>query len=40
MFFGDEVLLTYYRCKYTTPEVDPRGWELKLKILPVSWFYE
>ena len=40
MFFGDEVLLTYYRCKYTTPKVDPRGWELKLKILPVSWFYE
>ena len=40
MFFRDEVLLTYYRCKYTTTEVDPRGWELKLKILPVSWFYE
>ena len=34
-FVGDEVLLTYYRSFY-----DKTGWELKLKILPVSWFYE
>ena len=34
-FVGDEVLLTYYRSRYETT-----GWELKLKILPVSWFYE
>ena len=30
-----EVLLTYYHSLYETT-----GWELKLKILPVSWFYE
>ena len=34
-FVGDEVLLTYYRSKH-----ERRGWDLKLKILPVSWFYE
>ena len=34
-FRGDEVLLTYYRSRYETT-----GWEMKLKILPVSWFYQ
>ena len=32
---GDDVMLTYYRSYYQIT-----GWELKIKILPVSWFYE
>ena len=35
MFLGDEVLLTYYRSLY-----ERTGWELKIKILPISWFYQ
>lgn len=35
LFRRDEALLTYYRSKYETT-----GWELKLKILPVNWFYQ
>lgn len=35
MFLGDEVMLTYYRSRY-----ERTGWELKLNILPVSWFYQ
>ena len=39
-FVGDEVLLTYYRKEGGGPGPSSGGAELKLKILPVSWFYE
>ena len=40
MFLADEVLLTYYRSKYETTRRETGVWELKLKVLPVTWFYE
>ena len=39
LFLGDEVVLTYYRSKYGTGR-SGASWELKLKILPVTSFYE
>lgn len=35
LFRANEVLLTYYRSRGVT-----KGWELKLTILPLDWFYE
>ncbi len=36
---GDEVLLTYHQTEFSTSVIDWRR-NLKLKILPVAWFYE
>ena len=38
-FVGEEVLVTYYRTRFSL-KWGGMGWELKLKILPHSWFYE
>jgi len=40
-FVGDRVILTYYVAGVPVEGVEGNNtWALKLKSLPVSWFYE